>query len=239
MKDLNDKKYAASARITPENTVIFSCSSLAYPAMKAQEKMGTEFPVVYLPRELHADPSKMRECILAKLAELPDSVETVLVAMGFCGGSWRDIRSSRRIVMAYVDDCVTLLLTNDGERRFDRKVPGHIYYNVKDPEALSIEKIFYRIAEARDLPEDLRERYKKDWQDLYESVDIVETGLWDARSPKYVETARRDAVFLDAELHFVPGSNRLLEKLVAGDWDGQFEIMEPGETFPEGEAQWT
>ena len=54
-----------------------------------------------------------------------------------------------------------------------------------------------------------------------------------------METARRDAVFLDAELNFVPGSNRLLEKLLAGDWDGQFEIMEPGETFPEGEALWT
>ena len=45
----------------------------------------------------------MREHILVKISELPQEVDTVLVAMGFCGGSWQDVCCDKRLVIPRVD----------------------------------------------------------------------------------------------------------------------------------------
>ena len=53
----------------------------------AQEAMGTHLPIVEIDRRLHAEPRHMREVILEELEKLPPEYDTVLFAMGFCGGS--------------------------------------------------------------------------------------------------------------------------------------------------------
>lgn len=50
--------------------------------------MGTDFPVIDLDRRLYMDPAKMRDRIVEVLENLPSDIITVLVSMGFCGGSW-------------------------------------------------------------------------------------------------------------------------------------------------------
>ena len=70
------------------NAVILACSSLTPFVRAAQERCGTAWPVLELDRNDHAEPSVMRERILERIAALPPEVDTVLVAMGFCGGAW-------------------------------------------------------------------------------------------------------------------------------------------------------
>ena len=53
----------------------------------------------------------MKEDILQTLSSLPSDVDTVLVAMGFCGGSWQDVSCSKTLVIPRVADCVALTLT--------------------------------------------------------------------------------------------------------------------------------
>ena len=38
---------------------------------------------------------------------------------------------------------------------------------------------------------------------------------------------KQDADFIHVPLGYVEGSNRIMEKLVSGDWDDQFIIVEP------------
>ena len=52
------------------STVILACSSL-----------------------YHRDPKEMQEHILAALRKLPETTDTVLVAMGYCGGSWEGVEA--------------------------------------------------------------------------------------------------------------------------------------------------
>lgn len=92
------------------NTVILACSSLKDYVEEAQRKVSSDFPVVYLNRIYHRDPREMREHILTALNELPEPTETVLVAMGYCGGSWESVQSPCRLVIPKIDDCVSLLL---------------------------------------------------------------------------------------------------------------------------------
>ena len=61
----------------------------------------------------------------------------------------------------------------------------------------------------------------------YKSLDIIDTGLFDEYAPDYENSARAKAERIGLSLTHVPGSNRILEKLVSGNWDEQFMVLEP------------
>ena len=77
------------------STIILSCTTLLENVRQAQITCATDFPVVELDRKYHEEPEKMREHILETLSQLPAKVDTVLVAMGFCGGSWQQHPSGK------------------------------------------------------------------------------------------------------------------------------------------------
>ena len=211
-----------------DHTVILACSSFRDYIASAQKKMGTAYPVVWLDERLHRDPKLMRRAVLEALEDLPESVETVLVSMGFCGGSWADIPAHRRIVMPRADDCVSILLHTEERHGFDLKEKGHLYVKCPDPKVASFKGIFERMTESVD--ESDRRRYHRQWQDSYSHIDVIRTGIYDCDSPEYLAPVREDARFLDAQVGMVPGSNTVLEKLASGQWDDCFCVIEPGKT---------
>ena len=209
-------------------TVILGCSSLREYVESAQEKLGTSYQTVFLDRVYHRDPAEMREHVVEALAALDPEVDTVLVAMGFCGGSWDRVPVPCRLVIPRVDDCVSLLLQMTDEVKSDLKEPGHLYIREKDPSEVSFKRIFESLT--RDIDEETRRRYHRDWQDLYEEIDIIDTGINGCREPEYLAKVKEDADWLDARTAYVPGGTHLLEKLISGKWDGQFLVVEAGGT---------
>ncbi len=206
--------------------VVLSCSSLKDYIEAAQKACGTEIPVVYLDKKYHAEPADMKQCILKEERKLPAEVDTVLVAMGFCGGAWDHVTCSRRVVIPRVDDCVSLLLQKTDEYNPNLKKTGHLYMVEKDPEDFSFEKMF---ADQTDIPDGMsREMLFHMYFDSYKWLDIVDTGLTDCYSETYVMKAQEIADSVDASLDYVEGGNYLLEKLVSGKWDEQFLVAEPG-----------
>lgn len=128
-----------------DQAVILACSSFRDYISSAQQKMGTHHPVVWLDEELHRDPKLMRQTVLNALDQLPETIETVLVSMGFCGGSWADIPARQRIVIPRADDCVSILLRTSERRGFNLKETGHLYVKGPDPKAASFKSIFQRM----------------------------------------------------------------------------------------------
>lgn len=204
--------------------VIMACGSLAAYVAAAQAKMGTNYPVVYLDKALHADPPAMRRSILAELAALPEEYDTVLVAMGFCGGSWQDVASDRRIVRPRVDDCVSLLLHTESAAGYNLKQPGHLYMKDPDPHDFDMEKAF--CGYTKDMPPETRAQVKAAWQANYDVVAVVDTGLNRCDRPEYKAWAEKNAAWIDGRVEQLKGSNYLIEKLVAGDWDEDLFIVE-------------
>lgn len=208
-------------------TVILGCSSLKDYIEHAQKKAGTEYSVIYLDRKYHRDPSEMRQHIRKALSELELEADTVLVSMGFCGGSWEGVEVPCRVVIPKIDECVSLLLQQTDEVILDLKKPGHLYVREKDPSRESFRNIFEHMT--KDVDAETRRRYHEDWKSYYHEIDIIDTGINDCRRPEYVSAVNRDADWLDAELGFVSGGTYLLEKLFSGNWDDQFVILEAGE----------
>ncbi|MCR4710483.1 MAG: DUF1638 domain-containing protein [Clostridiales bacterium] len=219
-----------------DNTVILACTSLKDYVEEAQKRLGTNIKAIYVSRLYHRDPKEMREHILEKLDNLPEGTDTVLVAMGYCGGSWEGVaKNSCRIVLPKIDDCVSLVMQLTDEPKSNLKEDKHFYVRDKDPAKESIKAIFEHMADAQELDQETREKYHKHWQDMYEEIDIIDTPINDARSQEYFDKVKVDADWLDARLEYVMGGTHMIEKLIKGDWDDQFLVLEPGEPATKAE----
>ena len=236
MGSLNNRDCTgAMNNINETNTVILACTSLVPFVAAAQTREGTCFRVVEIDRDFHSEPATMKEQLAHVISELPQEIETVLVAMGFCGGAWDHVVAPRRLVIPRFDDCVSLLLNTNDTYHANLKEPGHLYLYENDPEAFSALGLMR--SDAASSPEFAsisQEDLFHYWFDNYHTMDIIDTGLNDCYSEEYVIAAQAEADKIDAALGYAQGSNHTLEKLVSGRWDEQFLVAQPGELIRHG-----
>ena len=209
--------------------VIMTCSSLAEYVNQAQENMETAYPVVQLDKRYHVEPKDMRDQILDAIGNLSKDHDTILISMGFCGGSWDQVTAPCRIVIPRVDDCVSLLLQRGDDYVPNLKEMGHLYLYEKDVG----ESLFTRIGE--DVDSELADEMIEMYFGNYHHLDIIDTGLNNCYDEDYVVAAQVSADRINASLDYVEGSNRILEKLVSGQWDEQFIVAEPGQLIRHGD----
>ena len=108
------------------DTLILCCASVRRHLDAAQRKLGTDVPVQELAWENHKEPAVMHETLLRTMAELPESITTVLSCVCSCGGVWEGVTLPCRVVLPKMDDCVTMMLQTDDTLRSDAKQEGHI-----------------------------------------------------------------------------------------------------------------
>ena len=219
---------AVRAVVNQDKTIILACSSLTEYVEAAQERVGTRMQVRYLDRIYHRDPAEMQEHIKTELERMPEGIDTVLVCMGFCGGSWHNVQSRCRLVIPRVDDCVSLLLQTKDEPVSNLKKPGHLYVRAKDPSTESFKAIFERMAKAYHVDDETAEQKHKEWMALYNTVSVMDTGINQCRRDEYAAIVKQDADWLGARMEYVEAGMHLLEKLFSGKWDNQFLVLEPG-----------
>lgn len=201
-------------------TMIISCGFLRHHVDAAQQKMNTHHEIIEMDTALHAEPKDMRAALWATMEKLDEDVDTVLIAMGLCGGSVSELPLPKNIVIPKVDDCITMLMHTDDRWYPNLKKSGHMYLADDIDGKLSIPKI--KAEQIEKYGEKKGQRIFDIWFDSYRFVDIVDTGCYDCRCDDYVEKAQLSADLIHSQLQYVEGSNILLEKLVAGNWDHQF-----------------
>lgn len=217
------------------STVIIACSSLAEYLKIAQENEGTNYPVVLIDRSHHVDPKRMKKIIAEEEAKLPEDVDTVLVAMGFCGGVWDQVTFPRKTIIPRVDDCITLILQKGDEYAANLKKMGHMYMMEINPDDFDMKKIMPNLEEEfKEIDIEPEELYRMFFGN-YTHLDIVDTGLNDCYSEEYVMKAQENADVMEVALDYTDGSIHLLEKLVGGRWDEQFLVAEPGHLMRHGD----
>ena len=208
------------------STCIVCCDSLLSHLEAAQVKMGTKYPIYTLDRALHSQPKNMRQSLLDVLNALPESITTVLIAMGYCGGSLDNICARQRLVIPNLDDCITMLLTKTDAQEGNLKQRGHMYFRDSECGGVNVQRML----------DNLRQEYGMErgtgifgmWFADYTHADIIDTGVFDCYEERYVESIQKQADLIRCQLDYVEGSNRILEKLVSGQWDDQFLIVPSG-----------
>ena len=216
-------------------TIILSCTSLLEFVEAAQKSQGTSYPVISVDRSFHTEPENMKAHIAGILKGLPEEVDTVLVAMAFCGGVWDHVTAPRRLVIPRFDDCVSILLHTGDDYCPNRKELGHLYLFENDPDtfsALTIPRGEGLGDEFKGLDPDFLHHMLFD---NYKNMDIIDTGLNDCYSEDYVIKAQAYADEIEADLGYAEGGIGLLEKLVFGRWDDQFIVAEKGQLIRHGD----
>ena len=213
--------------------MILACGALKAHVDAAQAKMGTNHPVVVMDRRYHDDPAEMRRHLMETMETLQAEADTFLVAMGYCGGSWENLPSGRRVVLPRVDDCTTLLLHTDDRWFPNLKREGHLYLRDSDTAEHSLEAMQRKLC--LKYGGMYGEMIFRSMFANYTGADIIDTGAYDCYSEEYVAEMQRSADLINASLGYVEGSNRILEKLVSGRWDRQFWVLEPGQILHEGD----
>ena len=116
-------------------TGVLACESVTEYVQAAQRRLGTDYPVFVLHYRNTDDPGQMKRQIVQAVEGLPWNIDTVLVAMGFCGGSWNQVKAARRLVIPRVDDCVSLLINGTVQHSANPKQMGHLYITERQPDS--------------------------------------------------------------------------------------------------------
>ena len=193
----------------------------AEPSGSSASKNGDELPSVYAGQSASFAAPKYA----ATSDGCAESITTVLIAMGYCGGSLDNICARQQLVIPNLDDCITMLLTKTDAQEGNLKQRGHMYFRDSECGGVNVQRML----------DNLRREYGMErgtgifgmWFADYTHADIIDTGVFDCYEESYVESIQKQADLIRCELGYVEGSNRILEKLVSGQWDEQFLIVPP------------
>lgn len=177
---------------------------------------------------LHIHPDELKARLQAELDRLDgEGSGDILLGYGLCSNAVAGLRSeSRRVVIPRVDDCIPLFLgSREVHRRRMEEEPGTYYLTkgwveAQEDTLSEYERIRSRFGEERAI------RLARMMFVNYTSIVLINTGNY--RIEDYRAFARMMAEVLELEFREVEGSNRLLEKMLAGDWEEEFVVVAPG-----------
>ena len=180
---------------------------------------------------LHDYPDKLRATVQERIDATPGE-RTILLCYGRCSNGLTGLHArGHRLVLPAVDDCISLLLgSRETYLRQFAEHPGTYYYTrgwidyLEDTYQVYL-KLIPKYGEERARRLALMELAN------YTRLAIIDTGTYPLAD--YEPYVYKVGVFFDLPVEHLPGSLRLIEKLVAGPHDDEFFVVEPGETLDE------
>ena len=224
-----------------------ACEVLARSAYWGAAQSPHSVDISLLRIGLHVTPNKLREALQAEIDAVdPESYDAVVLAYGLCGKATAGLRAGQvPLVLPRAHDCITLFL--GGRERYAREFetcPGTYWYvqdfiergDGDDDLVLSIGA--QTAGDSDQVYADYVAKYGKDnadylmeamaaWQAHYERAVYIDLGLGDGRAA--AEQAQSDAVRRGWRYEQMAGDLVLVRRLLAGDWDADFLVLQPGE----------
>ena len=226
------------------------CDMLMLPVEHLAESSAHELVLTDLSASLHVEPLPLRDRIQEEIdrieAEDPDA-DAIILGYGLCGGATAGLLArTKPLVLPRAHDCATIFLgSRERYQQEHETTPGTYWFtedNVKRGSALKgwllgdasrsdgmsatyqeyIEK--YGQENADYLMEALGE-----WQSHYERGAFIETGL--AEDDTAREAARKESEMRGWRFESILSDLTLIERLMNGEWDKDFVVIQPGETL--------
>lgn len=207
---------------------LIACSMVEDEVNDVLERLQPDdLRVVWVERGYHNDPDKLRAYLQGQIDLLEgEGCREVLLAYGLCGRGAEGLVARRaRLAMPRFDDCLNFMLCTGAREERALCRAGVMYLTrgwCQDQGALlqAHERYVEKYGERRG------DRVMHRMFESYTSVCVIDTGCYDLEPVR--DYARECARLLGLSCSEVPGGNRVLEKLIAGDYDGDIVVCEPG-----------
>lgn len=205
--------------------VIITCQTIKSEVGLAIQETGVDYPVLSVDSGLHDNPALLRKAIQEQMDRI-DNVDTIYMALGFCGNALLGIKSVQaRLIIPRADDCISLLLGSYELRRQISAEAG-TYFLTKgwlDGESnllTEYERCVGKYGPERAL------KVMKTLMGHYRRLMVIDTKAYALE-----DILNRTIAFaqkIGMKHAQFPGSLRFLKKLLLGPWDEEFIILEPG-----------
>lgn len=195
---------------------------------------------------LHNEPADLR----ARLQEEIDGTDgqgydAIVLAYGLCGQATLGLTAREiPLVIPRAHDCITLFLgARERYREQFENHPGTYWYasdyiERKDGSGLTLSLGSGADTDIRDVYDEYVAKYGKDnadylmevmgaWQQHYNRAVFIDMGIGDSATVK--AQARDEAVGRGWAFEHITGDMVLIRRLLYGDWDTDFLILEPGQ----------
>lgn len=229
---------------------LITCDMLLLPVEHLAARSPHEIVITDLSASLHVEPVPLRDRLQQEIdrieAEDPDA-DAILLGYGLCGGATAGlVARGRPLVLFKAHDCATIFLGS--RERYEQEhaaTPGTYWFtedNVKRGDALkgwmlgdssrsdSVEATYREYVEkyGQENADYLMEALGE-WQSHYERGAFLETGL--AEDEEALTEARKESELRGWRFERVLSDLSLMQRLLNGDWDDDFLVLQPGQTL--------
>jgi len=177
---------------------------------------------------LHLHAEGLKKTLQERIEELSPQADVLLLGYGLCSLAVVGLQArSAHLVIPRVDDCIAIFLGSCAAYQAQaRKEPGTYYLTKGWIEAggtpfTEHERLVEKYGQAR------AERMTALMLKNYKRLAYIDTGQYDIE--RYREYARQTAANFNLRYEEIEGSPLLVEKMVAGPWDDEFVVVEPGQ----------
>jgi hypothetical protein len=223
-----------------------ACEVFARPLYALAAESQNIIDIDLVEKAKHNWPSELRKIIQEKVLQTcPEKYQAILLAYGLCGKALAGIEATHlTLVLPRAHDCITLFLGSRERYRaeFERE-PGTFWYIRDYVERSTTDELdgfggpgLYDQSES--LFQEYVEKYGEDnalflmkemsaWQSHYKRAVFIGTGIGDENETDL--HAKKRAGQNNWSYKQLEGDLRLLKRLLDGDWDQDFLVVEPGQ----------
>ena len=222
------------------------CEVMARPIYLCAAHSPHIVDVEMLQRGLHNTPSNLRAHLQSRIDSAADQgYDAVVMAYGLCGQSTVGLTArDTPLVVPRAHDCITLFL---GSRaRYNQQFQQHTgtywytldYVERGDGSDSALALGSGTDTQLEEVYNEYVEKYGEDnadylmevmgaWQSHYKRAAYIDLGVGDGSTVE--EQARADATRRNWTFDRVAGNLILIRRLLEGDWDKDFLVLEPGQ----------
>ena len=237
----------ASEEPRPIRLQAITCDMLLRPVEMLAMESPHDVVVVQLSAALHAEPATLRERIQARIDAADVGADAVVLAYGLCGGATAGLVARKvPVVLPRAHDCATIFLGSRARYQHEHDAtPGTYWYTEDQLERGNTLKGWLlgdaaRAADVEATRGDFERRYGKDnadylmetlgeWHARYERGAFLDTGL--AADDTTADQARAESDRRGWRFERVSADLVLIRRLLAAEWDDDFQVLEPGQVL--------
>ena len=223
-----------------------ACEVLARPLYLSAARSPHIVDISLFRRGLHNDPADLREKLQARVDEVSGAgYDAIIMGYGLCGQATAGLTAREvPIIIPRAHDCITLFL-GSRERYQDQfeNYPGTYWYALDYVERSDGTSSALALGSGSET--DLKavyaeyvEKYGQDnadylmevmgaWQQHYKRAAFIDMGIGDNSAVE--ARAQADAARRGWTFERVAGDLVLIRRLLVGDWDNDFLVVQPGQ----------